>query len=252
MSVVTIVPTRNNPLGVTDSEWRQRVDLAAAHRLLAYFDLASLDQGLLAQRCLDQPEQFLLAPAGHFHEELRASDLLRADTAGRVLSSSDHLPEPGNAAFVRALLAARPAVGAVVLLPSNAALTLAMMGQRLAAQARHAVGLPFEVYYSHLPLMAGAQITDKLLEDLDEAPALLVRDQGILLVAPTLAEAFLLAQRLDRACVLQLAAQQVGLPIAQPTQDGDILAPVAKPLHTAQTWPALRRLLDRKSTGYQD
>ncbi|MGO1118748.1 class II aldolase/adducin family protein [Rhodovibrionaceae bacterium A322] len=252
MSVVTIAPTRNNPLGVSDAEWQQRVDLAAAHRLLAAFDLAPLGDGLLALRNQDTASEVILAPDGHFHEEIRASDLLRLSAEGEVLSDSDHGADEDKSAFARAVLAARPDCGAVVVLPSDAALTLALMGQRLAAQARNAAGVPFEVYYSHLPLMSDGQATVKLLEDLDEAPALLVRDQGLLLLADSAPEAFLMIQRLDRACKLQLAAQQVGLPIAQPTLAGDILAPTAKPLKAADNWPALRRLLDRKSTGYQD
>ncbi len=74
--------------GLESAERRARVDLAAAHRLIAR---AGLDDGIWNHLSLALPgrtDRFLLKPHGLLFGEVRASDLIVVDLDGRLIEGA--------------------------------------------------------------------------------------------------------------------------------------------------------------------
>lgn len=68
---------------VTPSEWRMRVDLAAAYRLVALFGWEDLVFTHISARVPDEPDHFLINPYGLCFEEITAPSLIKVDHDGR-------------------------------------------------------------------------------------------------------------------------------------------------------------------------
>ena len=105
----------------------------------------------------------------------------------------------------------------------------------------------------------------RLVHDLGDKSALILRNHGLLTVGETVGQAFLRMYYLETACEIQLAAQACGeliLPPAavcehterqfndpgRPLQEGELNDPDAMQL----AWAALLRLLERVAPDYRN
>jgi len=64
---------------VTAEEWQQRVDLAAAYRLVAYYHWDDLVFTHLSARVPGPDHHFLINPYGMLFDEITASSLVKVD-----------------------------------------------------------------------------------------------------------------------------------------------------------------------------
>src|SRR5882724_5901723 len=81
-----------NPLGCPDDEWLARQQLAACYRVFNLLGWTELIYNHISLRVPGPgPERhFLINPFGLHYSEVRASNLLKIDLQGRVLSKSEH------------------------------------------------------------------------------------------------------------------------------------------------------------------
>lgn len=95
---------------------------------------------------------------------------------------------------------------------------------------------------------------DRLVRDLGDRPAMILRHHGLLTVGRTVAEAFYWMYYLEQSCRIQLAAQSSGVPLAVPP------APLVRrardqfgegPTKGWLPWQALKRKLDREQPDYK-
>ncbi len=100
----------------------------------------------------------------------------------------------------------------------------------------------------------------RLVAALGNNDVLVLRNHGLLAVGRSIAEAFLLMQRLETACQIQVAAVAGG-PLRMPSEESrrrtaDMFTPgygnEQVSTDGGREWPALLRLLDRTSPGYRD
>src|SRR5438270_708993 len=84
------------PSGMTDAEWNQRVNLAAAYRLVALFGWDDLVDTHISARVPGPDHHFLINPYGLLFEEITASSLIRVDLAGNQLSESPYRINPAG------------------------------------------------------------------------------------------------------------------------------------------------------------
>ena len=92
---------------VSDEEWRVRVDLAAAYRLVALFKWDDLVFTHISARVPGREDEFLINPYGLMFEEITASSLVRIDTTGRKLDDSPFPVNPAGFTIHSAIHAAR-------------------------------------------------------------------------------------------------------------------------------------------------
>src|SRR3954470_4604152 len=80
-----------NPLNCTDDEWRARQQLAGCYRV---FDLLGWTELIYNHISLRVPgpgpeRHFLINPFGLHYSEVKASNLIKVDLQGRVLSATE-------------------------------------------------------------------------------------------------------------------------------------------------------------------
>ena len=97
----------------------------------------------------------------------------------------------------------------------------------------------------------------RLVADLGENNALILRNHGLLTTGPSIADAFLMMYVLETACQVQVMAQSSGrelIQVPEPIVRG-IKAQaeqVTRGLGGALVWPGLLRKLDRRDPSYRD
>ena len=95
----------------------------------------------------------------------------------------------------------------------------------------------------------------RLVADLGNKNYFMLRNHGLLTVAPTIADAFQMMYTFENACTIQIRAQAGGgelIPISQAIIDGAVeqSRQVTKGLGGRLAWPGLLRRLDRRFPGY--
>ena len=97
----------------------------------------------------------------------------------------------------------------------------------------------------------------RLVADLGDNHALILRNHGLLTVGTSIPDAFLMMYALETACQTQLMAQSGGadlVQVPQPIVDGikAQVEQVTRGMGGAIAWPGLLRKLDRRETTYRD
>ena len=97
----------------------------------------------------------------------------------------------------------------------------------------------------------------RLVESLGEREALILRNHGLLTVAPTIPECFNNMYRLERACQLQVTTLSCNTEIQYPPREvieytNQQMKPGVRRRIGLLEWPALLRKLDRADPSYRD
>ena len=92
---------------VTETEWEQRVQLAACYRLVALFGWDDLIFTHISARLPGPEHQFLINPYGLLFEEITASSLVTVDLEGRKQMDSPYDINPAGFTIHSAIHAAR-------------------------------------------------------------------------------------------------------------------------------------------------
>ena len=245
--------------GISEAEWKVRVDLAAAYRLVALYGWDDLIFTHLSARVPGPEHHFLINPYTHMFEEITASSLVKIDVEGRKVDDS---PAPINAAgFVihSAVHMARADAAAVLHLhtPHGQAVSAMRAGllphTQTAMIARHDVA-----YHDYEGIATNLEERERLVADLGDKHSMVLRNHGTLTLGASVAQAFLRMYFLERACetqVMMLTAGRDALNepnegVAEIVRDqvsGTSMAMAAEML----AWPALLRKLDRIDPSFR-
>jgi ribulose-5-phosphate 4-epimerase/fuculose-1-phosphate aldolase len=98
---------------------------------------------------------------------------------------------------------------------------------------------------------------EKLVRDLGDFPALILRNHGLLTVGRTIGEAFNWMHRLELSCKAQLAAQGTGqkiieVPAKVVEETWNNYQPGTRRPYGVMEWPALLRKLDRIDPSFRE
>jgi ribulose-5-phosphate 4-epimerase/fuculose-1-phosphate aldolase len=99
---------------MTEAEWTQRVNLAAAYRLVAFYGWDDLVDTHISARVPGPEHQFLINPYGLMFDEIAASSLVKVDLEGNQLTKSDHSINPAGFTIHSAIHEAREDAGCVL------------------------------------------------------------------------------------------------------------------------------------------
>ncbi|NWG47213.1 MAG: class II aldolase/adducin family protein [Alphaproteobacteria bacterium] len=238
-------------------EWRVRVDLAAAYRLVALFGWDDLIFTHLSARVPGPDHHFLINPYGFLFEEITASSLVKIDLAGNPVEPTDHPVNPAGFLIHGTIHAAREDAAAVIHLHTPHGVAVSCQKDGLLPLAQQTLLLPRGIAYHEFEGIAvDAAEKELLVRNLGKAYAMILRNHGTLALGRSVAQAFLVIYTLERACEFQLAIQSAGVPLhpVRPevieriprqlkVQDSSIDIPQA-------SFAALKRRLDRVNPGY--
>ena len=247
---------------VSPAEWEARVDCACAYRLVRHFDMHDLIYNHISAR-VPGSEEFLLNPFGLLYEEICASALIKVNLAGEVLWQPEWpkgLEYTFNlAGFVihGAIHEARPEVQCIIHTHSLAGMAVASLERGLLPMTQTAMRFSRVAHHDYEGVVLEMDERKRLIANLGDADAMLLRNHGTLAVGKSVAEAFNNMYRLERACRAQLLAQSANermlLPSAEVVAKTNHLyrPEVRRPMGMLE-WPAMRRLADRIDPSYKN
>ncbi len=201
--------------------WQARVDLAAALRWAAKFEL---NEGVCNHFSLAVPgteDRFLLNPQGLHWSEIKASDLIVVDAEGNVLEGN-HTVEPTAFYIHSRIHLAKPEARCVLHthMPYATALCL-VEGGRLEWANQNALRFYDRVAYgeTYNGVASDAAEGDRMCAKLEDKDILFLAAHGVIVTGREVATTFDELYYLERACLQQVLAQSTGLPLRQIPQE---------------------------------
>lgn len=243
---------------VSEAEWQARVDLAAAYRLVALYGWDDLIFTHLSLRVPGPEHHFLINPYGMMFEEITASSLVKIDLQGEKVSPSPYLVNPAGFTIHSAVHAAREDALCVIHLHTQHGIAVsAQKAGLLPISQQSLLALASLAYHDYEGLAVDPDEKQRLVADLSDRNAMILRNHGLLTVGKNPAEAFLSMYILESACRIQILSQAGGgelSPVPQPVlrkvatqQDAVTLGQGAQ-----LTWPGLLRKLDRLDSSFRE
>ncbi len=250
----------------TAADRAARIDLAAAFRLAVRMDL---HEGVCNHFTLMLPDQegkgsgkaphaarFLLNAYGLHWSEVTASNLLALDASGRILEGKGEFEK--TAFYIHSRIHIANPKAACVLhthMPHATALTLLENG-RLEMVEQNALRFHDDIAYddTYNGLVVDDAEGDRLARVLGDKRVLFLANHGVIVVGPSVAEAFDLLYYLERACRLQVLARSTGQPFRkvrpEVVRDTYRMILADTPKYAGAHFEALKRILDREEPAY--
>jgi ribulose-5-phosphate 4-epimerase/fuculose-1-phosphate aldolase len=254
LSTVDIPPMQDK---VSAEEWKIRVDLAAAYRLVSYFGWDDLVFTHLSARVPGPEHHFLLNPYQLMFEEVTASSLVKVDMNGLPVEPTPFITNAAGFTIHSALHMARDDAQAVIHLHTPDGQAVSAHADGLLPLTQTAMLVREEIAYHDFEGVAvDLDERERLVADLGEKSAMILRNHGTLTVGETVGEAFLKMYFLERACEAQVKALSAGVDhLNRPPQGApEVTAEQGRASLKAGAnliaWPALLRKAYRLDPGF--
>ena len=201
-----------NSLPPAEGEAILRRQLAAAYRLVDYFGWTELIYGHLTARVPGDQAHFLINPFGLNYDEVTASNLVKIDLDGKIVEPSPHPVNYAGFVIHSAIHMAHAARHKVVMHTHTragmavCALKDGLLPISMVATAFHGKLSKHDYEGPSLDL----DERGRLLKNLGDNQAMMLRNHGLLVTGRSVPEAFLRLYRLERACQIQIDAAAAG------------------------------------------
>jgi len=258
MSNVKEAPVSGVRSIVSEEEWKTRVDLAAAYRLIALYDWDDLIFTHISARVPGSENHFLINPFGMLFEEITASSLVKVDLDGKIVMDSPYNINPAGFTIHSAVHAVRHDAQCVMHTHSKYGVAVSVQIGGLRRFSQQALfPLSSLAYHDYEGLALNEDERPRLQSDLGSSNYMILRNHGLLSVGQTVADAFLGMYILEQACRVQILAQSAGadlIEISEPILKGFSAQAeqVLRGMGGQLAWPALLRKLDRKDPSFRD
>lgn len=241
-------------------EWEARVDLAAAYRLVALYGWDDLIFTHLSARVPGPEHHFLINPYHLMFEEITASSLVKIDLEGNPVGPATSPVNAAGFTIHSAIHMAREDAHAVMHLHTPHGQAVSAMAFGLLPHTQTAMIAQHDIaYHDYEGIATDLDERARLVADMGDKHAMILRNHGTLAVGDSIAACFLRLYFLERACEAQVLMLSAGRDhLNNPPQGvAEKVARQSNPdgmgrLAEKLAWPALLRKLDRVSPGYRD
>jgi ribulose-5-phosphate 4-epimerase/fuculose-1-phosphate aldolase len=238
------------------SERQARIDLAACYRLVAQH---GWDDAVFTHISVRVPgtDHFLINPFGLLFEEITASSLVKVDHDGRTVDDPTAVINPAGFIIHSAVHAFRPEAACVIHLHTIGGIAVSAQSEGLLPISQDALRFDGHIaYHEYQGFVFEDSERERLRVNLGDHDVMILRNHGTLTVGSTVGEAFLRMYWLERACMMQIAAQASGQPLVVPPPDIRARAREKATFITKRAspvaWEAFVRRLDRGDRSYRD
>jgi ribulose-5-phosphate 4-epimerase/fuculose-1-phosphate aldolase len=202
-------------------EWRERVQLAACYRVFDLLGWTEMIYNHITVRLADSvtggQKHFLINPFGLHYSEVTASNLLKIDLEGNKLDDNPWPVNPAGFTVHSAIHAGIPEAHCVMHTHTTAGLAVACTRAGLAQNNFYSAQLHGLVaYHDFEGITIRAEEAPRLLQNMGDKPAVILRNHGLLSWGRTLPLAFVRLWTLQRACEVQVAQAALGPAIQVP------------------------------------
>jgi ribulose-5-phosphate 4-epimerase/fuculose-1-phosphate aldolase len=242
---------------MTAEERQVRVELAALYRVVALHGWDDMIFTHLSARVPGPEHHFLINPYGWFFGEITASSLVKVDLEGKAVRPTPHIVNPAGFTIHSAIHAAREDAMFVLHVHTDAGVAVSTHEEGLMPLTQHAlIVLPSLAYHDYEGIALDLDERQRIVRDLGDRHAMLLRNHGTLALGATAGAAFLNLFMLERACaqqVMALSAGRSGVRPAPPDAQAEVRAQVSGPMAAMAAqlaWPGLLRRVQRESPGF--
>jgi len=250
--------TPETPPSVCDAtEWALRQDLAAAYRLAHHFGWSELIYNHITVEIPGTEGHFLINPKGLRYDEVTASNLVKIDLHGNILSPTVFTINRAGFVIHSAIHAARKDAFCVMHTHSRSGLAVASLSSGLLTFTQS--GMQFHnrvAYHPYEGFNVRLDEQERLVNSMGTHQVLILRNHGLLTVGTSIGKAFQRMFFLEQACQTMLDTLSIGQAITLPSED--ILEDTARrwedetsDASVALEWAALRRLADSRCPDYR-
>ena len=242
---------------VSEAEWQARVDLAAAYRMCAHYGWDDLIYTHISARVPNSDHHFLINPLGLMFEEMTASSLIKVDLNGKAQMETPFIPNAAGFVIHSAIHAAREDAGCVLHLHTDYGVAVSNLKSGLEPLCQSSIP-PWSVvsYHDYEGFAVNDGEQERLVADLGDKNAMILRNHGTLTAASTTAQAFELMFFLEKACKVQILTRATGMELHNPSKESidnalrDLRVVAGANGADRFVWPAILRKLDRMDPSY--
>ena len=192
---------------VSTEEWQTRVDLAALYRLVALYGWDDLVFTHISARVPGEDNHFLLNPYGLLFEEIKASDLVKIDLDGNIVSETEYFVNAAGFTIHSAVHGNGQHNHAVIHTHSNDGVAVSAQEHGLLPISQTAMVIRNEcAYHDYEGIALNHDERERLLNDLGDKHCMILRNHGLQATGATCADAWLRLFFLERACTMQIKA----------------------------------------------
>lgn len=196
---------------MSPAEQAARVQLAAAYRIFDYLGWTELIYNHITLRLPGPERHFLINPFGLRYAEVKASNLVKIDLAGQVVGASQWPVNPAGFTIHGAIHAGIPNAHCVMHTHTTAGMAVACSQGGLSMSNFYSAQLHGKVaYHDFEGITVHADEGPRLIANIGDKPAVILRNHGLLAWAESLPRAFAILWLLNRACEIQLASTAMG------------------------------------------
>ncbi|QHS25295.1 aldolase [Piscirickettsia salmonis] len=236
------------------TEKELRIQLAAAHRLLALFgweDLVSTHLTIY----LPESDHMLATPYGLLFDEIRASDIVRIDRDGHASGEQEGAVIGAGVTIHNAVYDASPLNRAAIHTHSIYGTAVSSLECGLLFINQHCLRFYEQVaYHEFAGLAFNVDERQPIANALADKSVMILKNHGLLAVGASIVEAFYHIYYLEKACELQMKTLSAGkslVPIAH--EECLLTARQFKEVRKPQmVFDALLRKLDRIDDSYRN
>jgi ribulose-5-phosphate 4-epimerase/fuculose-1-phosphate aldolase len=246
--------------GVSDAEWQIRCDLAALYRLVAHHRWTDFIYTHISARVPGPEHHFLINKYGVLFQDMRASDLVKIDVHGNIVDERALSSRDVNAAgftIHSAIHMAREDLMCVVHTHTPAGIAVSAQKHGLLPISQHALKFYGRLaYHGYEGIALDLDERERLVADLGQHKAMILRNHGLLVGGTSIPEAFLNIYMLERACAAQVDALSGGCELVLPPEEVRVhtaaqFAGAENEAHYAMVWDSALRLIEDSKPDYR-
>jgi ribulose-5-phosphate 4-epimerase/fuculose-1-phosphate aldolase len=241
----------------SEAEWQARLDLAACYRIFDHLGWSESIYNHISVKVPGEDDAFLINPFGLLYDEVTASNLVKIDIDGNVLAGNYPVNKAGftqHAYFHRHIESAH----AICHTHTTAGMAVSSHSRGLLPISFYACNFQGQIgYHDFEGVTVREEEGERLLANLSGKRILMLRNHGPVVLGRTIAEMFVTAWSLQRACEIQIATLSQGEPITVPQEVIDVhqrdLGQVALPGGPGKAdFEAWKRKIDRIDRSWRD
>lgn len=247
---------RDADFPISEAERKARVELAACYRV---FDMLGWDQLIfnhITVRVPDPEIRFLINPFGLQYREVTASNLVLIDLEGNTLRETKWPVNQAGFVIHSAIHGAIPEAHCVMHTHTTTGMAVACLKDGLSPHNFYGAMLVGRTAYHEFEgITVEPGEKERLVRDIGDKPAVILRNHGLLAWGPSVPEAFQVLWTLQRACDIQIAASAAGaIHAIRPEVFEQTVreSSVAEKRTCVDVFAALQRLVDAKDPSYRD
>ncbi|MDF1721658.1 MAG: class II aldolase/adducin family protein [Minwuia sp.] len=198
----------------SDAEWDARLALAATYRIFDHLGWVELIFNHITLRVPGPEHHILINPYGLWYREVTASNLVKIDLDGNIIGDSEWGINPAGYVIHSAVHAAREDACCVMHTHTTTAIAVSCQAEGVSPDNFYGAMIGDRIaYHDFEGITCDLSERDRLVANLGNKNLMMLRNHGLLACGATPAAAFQRLWTLQRACDVQIMAQQGGRPL---------------------------------------